>query len=260
MSVEVVHWNPRKRVVPGLLGKFIPIRRAVNNFGDLLGPLIVDEILAERGLSGSDTAQRLLTVGSILHLANPGDYVWGTGMNGKKELGDVKDLGLHVTAVRGPLTRRVLQDSGLQVPAVYGDPGLLWSRYWPRDSYVTSATRSVGIVPNLHDWPKYADDPRVISPIGHPHKVIKEIAACELVVASSLHGIVIAESFGIPARLIPPASEPMHKYLDYYGGTGRSLNPASTLDEAIELGGDVPPRWDPVPLLDAFPEHLWSAA
>lgn len=260
MPVEVIHWNPRKRVVPGLAGKFVPLKRPVNNFGDLLGPKIVEKILAERGLDPSAGEARLLVVGSILHLAGRGDHVWGAGINGKKDLPNFRDRGLEIHAVRGPLTQRILHEAGIHAPKVFGDPGLLWSHYWPREYYTSTTDKSVGIVPNLNDWKLYANDPRVISPIGEPHDVIEKIAKCEFVVASSLHGIVIAESFGIPARLIPPASEPMHKYIDYYQGTGRDLRPASTLGEALEIGGEVAPAWDKAPLLDAFPAQLWRAS
>lgn len=261
MSVEVVHWNPRKRVIPGPAGKLVPWRRAVNNFGDLLGPMLVDRILSDQGLTNeAGPDRRLLTVGSIMHLALAGDVVWGTGINGKKVLDEKSELRLDVRAVRGPITRRILSDLGVEVPAIYGDPGLLWSRFWPREHYLAAEVRPVGFVPNLHDWPRYKDDPRAISPVGDVHSVIGEIARCEFVVATSLHGIVIAESFGIPARLIPPAAEPMHKYLDYYRGTGReNLQVAATLDEAIELGGGRAPIWDEDALLNAFPFDLWRS-
>ena len=259
MAVDVVHWNPKRPVLPGLVGKLLPIRKAVDNFGDLIGPALVKRILADNDIhaaSGAD--RRLLTVGSILHFARPGDVVWGSGINGKQtHLRD--DLTLDVRAVRGPVTRRVLQEAGIEVPEVYGDPGLLWSRFWPREHYLDGGPRrEVGFVPNLHDWKHYGSDARAINPQAPLHDVIGEIARCEFVVATSLHGIVLAESFGIPARLVPPSAEPMHKYHDYYRGTGRDgVRMAATVAEAIELGGEEPPQWDGDALLAAFPLDLW---
>lgn len=257
MAVEVVHWNPRKRVIPGPLGKLVPWRRAVNNFGDILGPLLVERVLGDWDVSTQHGAGRLVTVGSIMHMARAGDVVWGTGINGKKSLERQAQVDLDIRAVRGPTTRRILSDMGMNVPAVYGDPALLWSKYWPRETYASEPTQGVGIVPNLHDWPRYKHDPRAINPIGDVHDVIGRIARCDFIVASSLHGIVIAEAFGIPARLIPPATEPIHKYLDYYGGTGRHLNVAANVEEAIDLGGEAPIDWDADGLLNAFPIDLW---
>jgi pyruvyltransferase len=259
MTVEVVHWNPRRPVVPGRLGRLVPVRRRVNNFGDLIGPVLVERILADRGVDpGRGGERRLLTVGSILHLAAPDDVVWGSGINGK-EAHLPPDLRLDVRAVRGPITHRLLREAGIEAPRVYGDPALLWSRFWPRESYADGDRRAVGFVPNLHDWVRHRDDPRVIAPQGDLHTIVGQIARCELVVATSLHGIVLAESFGIPARLIPPSSEPMHKYHDYYAGTGREeFRVAASVDEAIEMGGARPPVWDGDALLGAFPFDLWG--
>ena len=48
-------------------------------------------------------------------------------------------------------------------------------------------------------------------------------------VSSSLHGIVIAEAYGVPAVLVASSTEPVFKYEDYYAGTGRELPaPAAT--------------------------------
>jgi pyruvyltransferase len=220
--------------------------------------MLVERILASERIDAAYGAdKRLLTVGSIMHFAKPGDVVWGTGINGKRH-GLAEHPALDVRAVRGPLTRRILQEAGNDVPEVYGDPGLLWSRFWPREHYAASADQAVGIVPNLHDWPRYSSDPRAINPRGEVHEVISRIARCEFIASTSLHGLVIAESFGIPARLVPPSTEPMHKYHDYYGGTGRpAVRVAATVDQAIEMGGETPPDWDGDALLGAFPLDLW---
>ncbi|GGM18699.1 polysaccharide pyruvyl transferase family protein [Promicromonospora citrea] len=259
MTVEVVHWNPLRPVVPGRLGRLVPVRRRVNNVGDLLGPALVARLLAEHGVDPArGAARRLLTVGSILHLAGPGDVVWGSGVNGK-EADLPPGLDLDVRAVRGPLTHRLLREAGVAVPAVFGDPALLWGRFWPREAYADGPWRSVGFVPNLHDVHRHRADPRVIAPQGELHAVVGQIARCDLVVATSLHGIVLAESFGIPARLVPPSAEPMHKYHDYYAGTGRAeVRVAASVDEAVELGGAPPPAWDADALLAAFPLDLWA--
>lgn len=260
MPVEVVHWNPSRPVIPGRIGRRIPWRRPVNNFGDLIGPLLVNRILADRGLDPTvDRNARLVSVGSIMKMTEPGDVVWGTGVNGKSLALGAAPL-LDVRAVRGPLTRQLLSSAGTTVPEVYGDPGLLWSRFWPRESYFGDDPLSpVTVVPNLHDWRRDRHIEGVVNPRQHPSKVIAKIATSKFVCGSSLHGIVIAESFGIPARLISPGREPDFKYTDYYAGTGRkSFTAAGSLEEALEMGGEPAPAWDSQPLLDAFPFDLWD--
>jgi pyruvyltransferase len=89
--------------------------------------------------------------------------------------------------------------------------------------------------------------------------VLQTIAASEFVTGSSLHAIVIAESLGIPARLMRSSHEPEFKYLDYYLGSGRrGYEAAGSAGEAMARGGEPAPRWDPDPLLAAFPRDLWD--
>ncbi|MFK4759319.1 polysaccharide pyruvyl transferase family protein [Microbacterium sp. ZW T5_45] len=259
MPVEVVHWNPVRRR-SGVLGAVLP-KKPVNNFGDLIGPILVARIAEELRLDDPRDNRRLVSVGSILHLAQAGDVVWGAGVNGK-ELDTPLAGGLDVRAVRGPHTRAVLQAEGIDTPAVYGDPALLWSRFWPlagyRDGVSEGDLTEVTVVPNLHDFRGQRDE-SIVSPIGSPFDVIRRIAMSRFVCGSSLHGIVIAESFGIPARLISPGTEPRFKYDDYYAGTGRpGYRAAESVAEALDLGGEPPAEYDEGELLTAFPVDLWG--
>jgi pyruvyltransferase len=115
----------------------------------------------------------------------------------------------------------------------------------------------VTVVPNLHDARSQRSAPGFLDPRSDVWKVLTRIANSELVVGSSLHGIVIAESFGVPARLVRPGAEPLFKYEDYYTGTGRSgFAPADSVASAIEAGGEPPAVLDPA-LAAAFPRDLW---
>jgi pyruvyltransferase len=263
--VEVVHWNPVRPRRPGLLGRLMG-SHPVNNFGDLLGPLIVREILERSGLrfDGAGQGRRLLAVGSILHFAQPGDVVWGTGVNGKKVDLERGYAGLDVRAVRGPITADFLRGHGVYVPDVYGDPGLLVGSLWTRDELRGDRpVVPVSVVPNFHDFRASAADPagrvQVISPQLPVREVLARIAASEYVVGSSLHGVIVAESLGIPARFVRSGVEPDIKYRDYYEGTGRStFTQAASVEDALAIGPAELPRWDPGPLLAAFPGDLWQ--
>jgi len=74
-----------------------------------------------------------------------------------------------------------------------------------------------------------------ISPDGEPLKILESMLGAELVIASSLHGIIFAESLGIPAIWITsPGGEAQFKYLDYYEGTSRfGVKPIETIGEAL---------------------------
>jgi pyruvyltransferase len=262
LAVELVHWNPSRYVFPGRLSKVIRLTRPVGNFGDLLGPVIVNEILRRRGISSTtqQPASRLLSVGSIVHFAQDGDTVWGSGINAKVDASEYLFQNLDVRAVRGPLTRDDLVSRGISVPSVFGDPGLLVGHLWERDALKNgNRQRSYSIVPNFHDYADARHEKNVVNPRSPLKSVISQIAASDFVVGSSLHGIIVAESLGIPAQLVSSTSEPTFKYEDYYLGSGRTtFTPAVDNASALRLGGESPIQWDPKPLLASFPEDLWQ--
>ena len=230
--------------------------------------MIVQRILEREGISrnAAHEQRRLLAVGSILKLARDGDTLWGIGANGKSLDADFSFTTLDVRAVRGPLTRQFLQSKGVQSPEIYGDPGLLIGTLWTRQELRAGAPdRRVTLLPNLNDLHRMRAEgaaPSVKDGLVDPTRPVKEvlaaIAASDLVVGSSLHAIVVAESLGIPARLVISASEPDFKYQDYYQGSGRaSFTPAASMEEALAMGGEPPLSWSPEALLEAFPRDLW---
>ena len=246
-SVDLFYWRP----VDGRI-----------NFGDHLSAVIVSSLLAKHQLTLEDEVsvqRRLLGIGSILHFCRPGDVVWGSGINGKI---DPKSYSLptniDVRAVRGPLTAEVLRKRGIQVPDVFGDPGLLIKHLFGQ-RFMPSAQTDVLFVPNLHDIPKVPNGIHWVSPTLGWNRVVAEIVKAKLVLASSLHGLVIAESFGIPARYVRLSeTEDLFKYRDYYAGSGRGqLEFATGYMEGLEMGGAPAPRWEAGPLLQSFPLDLW---
>ena len=74
--------------------------------------------------------------------------------------------------------------------------------------------------------------------------MLEWILGCGLVASSSLHGLIFAEAFGVPARWLAlrhGGSEPTLKFYDYFLGTGRSnIEPATSLAHAMRLGPQVP--------------------
>jgi pyruvyltransferase len=266
-------WNPRRppralRHAPRIVQR--TVARHEHNFGDLLGPVIVAGMLRRIGVPDDRAPRRrLLTVGSVLHLARPGDVVWGTGRNGREPDDAHCTDGLDVRAVRGPRTRDWLIARGVHVPEVFGDPALLLPHVRPDlVELAAGPPRGTLFVPHI-------DDPRstrlgrlgrlgrrrhvrVLSPRAPVEQVLATIVTSEFVVATSLHAVIVAEAFGVPARSIVNTSEPEWKFDDHFAGTGRpDHHRAANLDEALALGGERPPAWDPTPLLDAFPHDCW---
>lgn len=260
-GVKLVHWNPPAQSSSQPYRR-LPWAKKMNNFGDLLGPRIVRQLASVAAVSRAPQSRRLLSVGSVIRLARDGDVVWGSGANGKSLDRPLPFSEVDVRAVRGPLTRAYLLDRGIDVPEVFGDPALLLGRMWPRELFRGGPRSSkITIVPNLHDLSQFSpDDDRVVDPRWSLKEVLRRIAGSDYVVGSSLHAIVVADAWGVPARLIRSRTEPEFKYLDYFLGSGRSEAPliANDLDDAMRLGPAEAPRWDSGPLLAAFPLDVWN--
>jgi pyruvyltransferase len=263
-EVELFSWNPSWPICRNRARRFVPIERPVNNFGDLLGPVIVERLRRTASLPDeASKAGRLLSVGSVLHFARDGDVIWGSGINGKIPPASYAFSALDVRAVRGPLTRAFLQDRGINAPEVFGDPAMLLPRVAPELLKAAEHKRhEVTIVPNMEDLrlnPFLRLRPNVLNPRSGLWRCLNRIVRSEFVVGSSLHAIIVAEAFGIQARVVESGVEHDFKYADYYAGTGRtSYSPAPTIQEAVRAGGEPLPSLSVRPLLDAFPADLWN--
>ncbi len=247
--VDIFFWRPKHGI----------------NFGDYLASAIVQRMLARAELLSDEEVgkpRRLLSVGSVLHFAKDGDTLWGTGRNGK--IGAEKHLfsSLDVRAVRGPKTRAFLIDRGLQVPEVYGDPGLLIPILFGNRFCKKAVSGRIGVIQNLNDAPINLRDNRLflIDPRERWSTVVDKILTCEFIISSSLHGLVVADAFGIPCRFVRLSEdEPDFKYLDYFGGVGReNLRPAKTITEALNEDPLPPIEFNSQSLMDAFPFDLWT--
>ncbi len=263
-AVDVFGWNPVR--VDGNTGD----ARLANNFGDLLGPLLVARMVGSSVSRTEDASvpegPTLLSVGSVLHFAPRGSVVWGSGVNFKVSaaIPEFVDT-LDIRAVRGPLTARALRSHGGRVPEVYGDPGLLLPRYLPELSNWSRLGRGDALfVPNLNDAATQlplarAAGIRAVAPDAPLDHVLQMIAESGFVVASSLHAVVVAESLGIPARFVLSQTEHRFKYHDYLLGTGRQgVTLATDIAEALSLGGQPVVEADLEPLDAAFPHDLWA--
>ena len=228
--------------------------RGVPNLGDT----VAAEIVA--GLSGRPVRvvgkrdpRRLLACGSVIHRARGGDIVWGAG---SLHPGQVPRGGsIDVRAVRGPKTRAILVGAGFSCPEVYGDPALLLPTIRPRDSRTESGR--LGVIPHYQDRPtletrlpdlRSSGDARILDIQGNLDAFLDELMTCERVVSSSLHGLVFAEAYGIPAhelRLGDGVRGADHKFEDYYTGTERD-RPAPLTPETWHSEPEwIPPTVDP---------------
>ncbi len=256
-----------------------------SNFGDVIGPMITQKLIdwnrwnlrVQPVTSGRG---KLLSVGSIIHSADQGDLIWGSGVNGKNWVpAKIGTLGLTAFAVRGPISRAALLSVGVDTPEVYGDPGLLFSQLFYEDIMRTAqkvrrfyeehrgGIPETVFIPNLNDERFYLPEAQQIPPHweiintgSSPITVAAQIMLAKRVVSSSLHGLVFGDSLGKECVYVGSRFEPTLKYDDYYLGTGRGiLTPVSEISDDVE--SNVPAyRHDVGPLVAAFPEELLRIA
>ncbi len=241
--------------------------RTFVNFGDYISLKLVERIAggAVRSyIKGQKKVEKkLLATGSILSFAFDGDVVWGSGINGKLlNKKDYKFTTLDIRSVRGPLTRKFLEKHfGITCPQIYGDPALLTPYFFPEFAKKPRPAYDYIIIPHYSEEDLFSKEEweNVVYSTEPWEEIIDKILDSRLVISSSLHGLVIAEAYGIPARLLRlTENEPLFKYNDYYLGTGRpDFTYATTVDEALEMGGEPPIECDLEKLYSAFPfEHF----
>lgn len=199
------------------------------NFGDLLTPALLNHY-GYKPVHYKTTKARIVAVGSVIHLlpVNYSGIVLGSGL--------IRDESIFLPnanfqAVRGPLTReRVAAPSDV----ILGDPGLLADRLISRRE---EKRWTLGFVPHMYDIDnvlikdvknKYPKETCVIDVRRDPQAVIRDIDQCENVLSSSLHGLVVADSLGIPAGWLHLSDRVIgggFKFMDYNCCVGARFKP-----------------------------------
>lgn len=170
------------------------------NLGDIIGPYVV------RAMTGipprySKTSPRLLSIGSIIRFGRAGDTIWGSGSATK-----LQELNPHAQykAVRGPLTRDLVLKAGAPCPEVYGDPA--WFLPLIRPCRDVPKTHKLGLIRHFTHESRPLDIAPDVRSIGiirdsavEIENFLDEINSCEAIITTSLHGLIIAQAYGIPA-------------------------------------------------------------
>jgi pyruvyltransferase len=230
------------------------------NFGDELSRVVVEKIINKtvQYHSLEQETKTVLAIGSVLHYARNNDIIWGSGFR-ENPLQEKRFTCLDIRAVRGPITRKFLLDLNINCPEVYGDPALLLNDLFP-EFKTSEKIFDYIIIPNLADIPYLITYKNVVLPTSPWQEIVKKINQSKLVISSSLHGIIVAESYGIPARLLKMTThEPLLKYHDYYESTGRAkFKYATSVQEALIIGGELPGYINLIPLKESFPYDFYE--
>lgn len=205
-------------------------------------------------------------------MANNRSVIWGTGIiSDEKEFSQRIDFH-SVVALRGELTKNILVESGKlskNNKIVLGDPGLLMPIFY---SPCIEKTKKVGLIPHYVDR---ANKLILENELFHiidvslpPERFIDEILACDFVLSSSLHGLILSDAYGVANKWISFSGNitgGAFKFYDYYSTTSNRLEQCAFIDSGeklksvlttIESSASVKRfLYDKTELLNSFPYH-----
>lgn len=237
------------------------------NIGDLLNKFIIEKLSNKevKWVPRNCNKEHYLVIGSILQTSNDNSVVWGTGMIYDQETPLFKPKKVH--AVRGPKTREILLARGIKCPQVYGDPALLLPMFiQPK---VNNKRYRLGVIPHYKNkqhpffLQSLPSDVKIIDvETDDIQKFVDDINCCEMIVSSSLHGIIIADAYGIPAHHVKFDESVVggnFKFHDYYLSVKRDCVEPVTITEKTQVDSlfNLPKRYnleiDTGPLLASCP-------
>jgi hypothetical protein len=173
------------------------------NFGDVLSKYIGEKLSKKHTTipSNPEKEYHYMVTGSLLSLTTSKSILWGVGIASLKD--EIRSLPHAVPMVRGKYSKQLLEKYGIDGPITLGDPGYIMSRlYAPqhvRKSY------KLGVIPHWVDYDLACHifsenrDIKVINLLNENiEEVIDDILSCMKCISSSLHGLIVSHSYGIP--------------------------------------------------------------
>ncbi len=204
----------------------------LNNWGDLLNVVLIEKLSGKKVTWVAPFDYRVpekhCVIGSLFHSVDSHMVIWGTGVMAEDRVPAVKPK--KICAVRGPLTRNLLIGRGIDCPEIYGDPALLYPRFYNPD---IEKKYDIGIIAHYvdqdHPWLKYAESKgaKIINILGPINQVVDEIKSCARIASSSLHGIIAADAYGVPSLWVEFSDKVIgggFKFRDYYMSINRPVS------------------------------------
>ena len=243
----------------------------VPNMGDLLNEYIFEYIFQVPYVHSESIAKYEVTgIGSFLDMLFTGPekelnpvktavrniiyhhcfnkcITWGTGFledYSSKRTGLIRN-NVSFLAVRGRKTQECIEKiTSQKINPIYGDGGILTPMIFEHKIF---KKYKVGLIPHFRE-----KNAKIISEIKDSNSgihiidlqkktidVIREIASCEFIYSSSLHGLILADGFRIPNMRIYFSSAPRggaFKFDDYYSAYNLQIQP-----RIIMKPSDLPP-------------------
>jgi pyruvyltransferase len=212
---------------------FLDCRPHQRNFGDAFNLWLVAKLSGNKAVriqSEYFNGRHMMAAGSILDHARETTLVWGSGLISN----DIHFHGVlnNVRAVRGRLTQKRLLEKGIPCPSVFGDPAILVPRLYKPQCNRKGGKFKIGIIPHYvdktHSWLqpflKQSDIHVIDIQQESIFGFIDDVCNCEIILSSSLHGLIIADAYGIPNVWIKLSEKVIggdFKFMDYYSISSR---------------------------------------
>ena len=226
--------------------------KKTTNFGDAINPYIFQKVLGLNISFEKYYNANIFGIGSILQKAfilnkdnnffgnlwrNKNKYIQNYKNKNKKLViygsGFIDDFSNQIhqfknnnyLALRGKKSLSIINKlpGGLEYNPVLGDPGLLVDRLIHK-SFVKKY--EIGFIPHYIDQHLFESKLirsnskiKFINILDNPMDILYQISSCETIISSALHGLIAADSLGIPNRWIKLSDNLMggdFKFHDYY--------------------------------------------
>jgi len=206
-----------------------------DNLGDKLNVWLIKKItgLAPIYCTPADYYEKYLCIGSILNWATKDCIVWGAGIANKDD--EIKET--TICSTRGPLSRERYQVcTNICSPELYGDPALVVPKFY----YPTLEVEyDIGIIPHyvdqaiIHNTQQFKKpNIKIINVFDSIETIVDDICSCKVILASSLHGLILAHAYGKKASWFKASSlisGDDTKFYDYF------LSQELTKEEPLKL-------------------------
>lgn len=215
----------------------------IANVGDALNVDLVQAISGRKVVNppGLRFFPHLLAVGSVLQGMNKNSIIWGSGLISAESVNNIRQIG-KILAIRGELTKKVLETHfGIQLNVPLGDPALLMPLVY---SPSTQKKFKFGLVPHYVDASHPICDVvrgmggKILDVSWPPEVFIQELTACDRIISSAMHGLILADAYGVPNKRIT-LSDKIYggdfKYLDYYSTTSAPCESAVFLSASVTI-------------------------
>lgn len=275
-----------------------------DNFGDRLSPYVIEKITGVTPTFADERAKsKFVAIGSLInkHTILSDSIFWGTGFLSEEfsnfgqkfkmfplrdSLGYLKihlnPNGRNFKALRGTLSRDTLERMGFKaetLPKAFADPALLMPYlYQPQSS--NQQRYELGLICHFSQpnedlerliAEKFSQKVRFISMHRHTpaqlEECINEICSCDKIASTSLHGIIIAQAYGVPALFLQDLNHAVHrhctfKFNDFFLGTQQHpqeplqfADYAELIPQLLQMSFPKPPNFRQFcqNLLDVFP-------